>query len=198
MHGSTADRTVWGRSLTRSEESCGDGRASKTGLLQHHESGLAVSREPIKESRTHCQHAFAFLSDEYGCKQRARYLPSGYELCYWNATTAVRLDYFLRDPLFEYIGPRPEGAFPPAKEDYVARNRIELFELLDIVEMVTSRRPTFDDEVRYAIPSMALVEQYADWTRQYCDGLLDGDFAMLGELRRRLRARIEATDQFPR
>jgi hypothetical protein len=51
---------------------------------------------------------------------------------------------------------------------------------------------------RDAIPSMALVQQYADWTRQYCDGLLHGDFAVLGELRRRPRARIEATDQFPR
>jgi hypothetical protein len=158
---------------------------------------MAMTRDPIKESRAHCEHAFAFLCDEYGCKQRARYLPSGYELYYWNATTAVRLDYFLRDPLFGYIGPRPVGPFPPGKEDDVARNRIEWFELLDIVAVVTSRRPTFDDEVRYAIPSVALVEQYADWTRQYCDGLLRGDFAMIGELSRRLKARIRATNQFP-
>jgi hypothetical protein len=159
---------------------------------------LAVTRDPIKESRAHCEHAFAFIGQEYGCKQRARYLPSGYELYYWNTTTAVRLVYFLRDPLFEYIGPRPEGPFPPGKEEYGARTRIEWFELLDIVEVVTSRRPAFDDEVRYAIPGMALVEQYADWTRQYCDGLLRGDFAMLGELRRRLKIRAQTTDQLPR
>jgi hypothetical protein len=57
------------------------------------------------------------------------------------------------DP-FNYIGPRPEGPFPPGKEDYAARNRIEWFELLGIVAVVTGRRPTFDDEVRYAIPSV--------------------------------------------
>jgi hypothetical protein len=156
-----------------------------------------VSREPIKESRTHCRHAFAFLSDEYGCKQRA--VPSirvRAVLLERNHSRTVGL--LPAGPTLRVHRPAAGGGFPPAKEDYVARNQIELFELLDIVEVVTSRRPTFDDEVRYAIPNMALVEQYADWTRQYCDGLLHGDFAMLGELRRRLTARNEATDQFPR
>lgn len=41
-----------------------------------------MTHDPIKESRAHCEHAFAFLRQEHGCKQRARYLPSGYELYY--------------------------------------------------------------------------------------------------------------------
>jgi hypothetical protein len=93
---------------------------------------------------------------------------------------------------------RPTGPFHPGRDEYGARTRIEWFELLDVIEVFTSTRSTWDNDVRYSIPSMALVEQYADWTRQYCDGLLHGDFAMLGELRQRLGIRAQTTHQFPR
>ena len=47
----------------------GDRRGSTAGLLQHHQCAVAMTRDPIKESRAHCEHAFAFLCHEYGGKQ---------------------------------------------------------------------------------------------------------------------------------
>ena len=159
---------------------------------------MAMTHDPIRESRAHCEHAFAFLVHDYGCRIRARYLDgSGYEVYYWNTTTGVRVVYQIQDPLYVYLCQLPAVPFPPGREEFGAYRRIEWFDLLDIIDLRTKQRPSFDLETTYGIPSIAVVEQYAEWVRLHCDSILRGDFSLFPELRRRVNSRIAQTNQFP-
>lgn len=137
----------------------------------------------LKQARDDCLNAFSFLTSDFRCQSRARFLSrSGFELYYWNSTTGVQVVFQLRDPFSVYICRVPNGKFPPRVGEFAGRRRISWVNLESIVKKSTKQMPSIDEYALYGMPSPEIAECYAEMLRIYCGPILNGDFCQLDGL----------------
>ncbi|MBE1492281.1 hypothetical protein [Plantactinospora soyae] len=124
-----------------------------------------------RELRERCEATFDFLVSEHDCRKRGRFISQGIEVFYWNATTGVSVSAVYRDPFSVDLCVLPEDGFPPRKDEYGARLRIDWFDAFYVVTLVTGKRPKFSQEQVYG-NDQAVLDAYADALRGPCRPLL--------------------------
>jgi hypothetical protein len=138
------------------------------------------------ERRRSIEGAFDFLVDEYGCRRRGRFFPSGVEIFYWNAMIGVKASVETREEFTVQLCPPPGGVFPPRVDMHAS---IEWFDAFDVVLLETGRLPEFPAEQRFNADRLVL-DGYAAALRGPCRPLFGGDPDRWARLRRQRQDRI--------
>jgi hypothetical protein len=154
-----------------------------------------AARASLRALRDRVEAEFAFLVADHGCRTRGRFVPGGMELFYWNTAAGVRVSTQAREEFAAHLCPWPEADFPPRIHGHDGRlRRIEWFDALDAVKLVTGRRPKFTTEELFG-NDPAVIAAYASALRGPCQPLLHGDQSLWPRLRRQRTARIARNER---
>jgi len=148
-----------------------------------------VTSDCVRQARTACELAFAFLVAEFGFRRdRARYENSGFLLRYRGSGTGVLVDWYPRDPLTVWLVRLVDGDFPARTMTVHPNSRMHYFDLGD-VEEISGQPPAVPEDQLYALPDETTAQLVAESLRRCAGDLLRGDLTRIPLLEQRVRQR---------
>ena len=134
--------------------------------------------------------AFAFLTDEFGFRKKAKKTDAGvYRLRYENKTTKVEIGFDWREQTIYGLLGRRDRKPPQRPED-----ELVAFNLEDLLKLRTGKHAIDQDRFGKALTRKDVKEiigTYARALRAHAADVLHGDFAVFPEVEKIVRKRIK-------